>query len=248
MSGFRQFVFGAAVAAAIVSVAVVWHAGTGGAGALQTAQAASVTPPPQQLASYLRFTGTGTVRVKPDTASISFDTSGSSSSKAEATNQASATMQRVLTAMREHGIPNSRLQTTMDVYLDTTNGVYQANEDVQVTVHHLDAVGALIAAGLNAGADSSSGPSFSLTGQNTGYDTALRAAMANAREHADAAAALIGAHVTGVVSVDDTPAQQAQPFYGFSLNAAAAPVRPIPIKQGTQDVTVTVSVAFSFAR
>ena len=55
---------------------------------------------------------------------------------------------------------------------------------------------------------------------------------------ADAAAALIGAHVTGVVSVT-SQAQQAQPFGYASLDAAAAPVRPIPIKQGTQDVTVT---------
>ncbi|MGN6378258.1 MAG: SIMPL domain-containing protein, partial [Gaiellales bacterium] len=232
MSGIRQFLFGAAVAAAIVSTVVVVRSGSGSAGPVQTAQAAqaaSVTSPPQQLASYLRFTGTGTVRVKPDTASISFDTSGTNSSKSAATNQASAAMRRVLSAMRAHGIPGSDLQTSMNVYQDTSQGIYQANDDLQVTVHHTVGVGALIAAGLNAGADSSSGPYFSLTDQNTGYDAALRAAMSNARAHADAAAALIGAHVTGVVSIDDTPAQQPEPFYGASLNAVAAGVRGIPV-------------------
>jgi uncharacterized protein YggE len=115
-------------------------------------------------------------------------------------------------------------------------------------VHNIKSAGKLVADGLNAGADNSSGPYFSLTDQNTGYDAALRDAVTNARAHADAAAALIGAHVTGVVSVDDTTSQSAQPYYyGAALLDAAHAVGPMPVEHGRQPVSATVTVVFSYA-
>ena len=75
-----------------------------------------------------------------------------------------------------------------------------------------------------------------------------RDAVANARAHADAAAALIGAHVTGVISVDDTTGQSPQPYYlGDALAQYAGAVAPIPVKHGTQQVAATVVVMFSYA-
>jgi len=248
MGGFRQFMFGAAVAAAIVSVfALARSGGGGGDGLTPQAQAASVAPA-QQLSPFLRFTGTGTVQVKPDTASISFNTNGESSDKSAAVNQASAAMRRVIAAMSHHGVSHKDLQTSADVYHDTTRGVYVASESLQVTVREVKGAGKLVAVGLNAGADNSSGPYFSLTDQNTGYDAALRDAVANARAHADAAAALIGAHVTGVISVDDTSGQSPEPYYyGRFAATALDAVAPMPVEHGSQPVSATVTVVFSYA-
>jgi uncharacterized protein YggE len=247
MGGFRQFMFGAAVAAAIVSVFALARSGGGGEALTPQAQAASVAPA-QQLPPFLRFSGTGTVQVKPDTASISFNTNGESSDKSAAVNEASAAMRRVIAAMSAHGVSRKDIQTSADVYHDTTRGVYVASESLQVTVRKVKAAGKLVADGLNAGADNSSGPYFSLTDQNTGYDAALRDAVANARAHADAAAALIGAHVTGVISVDDTTGQSPQPYYGWqAMSAAAGAVAPMPIQHGSQPVSATVTVVFSYA-
>ena len=250
MGGFRQFMFGAAVAAAIVSVFALARSGGGsGDGLTPQAQAAAVAPA-QQLSPFLRFSGTGTVQVKPDTASISFNTNGQSSDKSAAVNEASAAMRHVITAMTSHGVGQKDLQTSTDVYHDTTRGVYVASESLQVTVRHVKAAGKLVADGLNAGADNSSGPYFSLTDQNTGYDAALRDAVANARAHAEAAAALIGAHVTGVISVDDTTGQSPQPYYygnALAQYAVGDAVAPIPVKHGTQQVAATVVVVFSYA-
>jgi uncharacterized protein YggE len=247
MGGFRQFMFGAAVAAAIVSVFALARSGGAGDGLTPQAQAAS-TVPAQQLSPFLRFSGTGTVHVKPDTASISFNTNGQSSDKATAVNEASAAMRQVIAAMSHHGISHKDLQTSADVYHDTTRGVYVASESLQVTVRNIKSAGKLVADGLNAGADNSSGPSFSLTDQNTGYDAALRDAVTNARAHADAAAALIGAHVTGVISVDDTTGQSAEPYYyGKMAFGAVDAVGPMPVEQGTQPVSATVTVVFSYA-
>jgi uncharacterized protein YggE len=248
MGGFRQFMFGAAVAAAIVSVFALARSGGGGDGFTPQAQAAASTAPVQQLSPFLRFSGTGTVQVKPDTASISFNTNGQSSDKATAVNAASAAMRHVIAAMTHHGISHKDLQTSADVYHDTTRGVYVASESLQVTVHNIKSAGKLVADGLNAGADNSSGPYFSLTDQNTGYDAALRDAVTNARAHADAAAALIGAHVTGVISVDDTTSQSAQPYYyGVAVLDAARAVGPMPVEHGRQPVSATVTVVFSYA-
>jgi len=248
MGGFRQFMFGAAVAAAIVSVFALARSGGGGEGLTPQAQAALVAPA-QQLPPFLRFSGTGTVQVKPDTASISFNTNGESSDKSAAVNEASAAMRRVIAAMSKHGVSHKDIQTGAEVYHDTTRGVYVASESLQVTVRKVKAAGKLVADGLNAGADNSSGPYFSLTDQNSGYDAALRDAVANARAHADAAASLIGAHVTGVISVDDTTGQSPQPyFYGWqAMLAAPDAVAPMPIRHGTQPVSATVTVVFSYA-
>lgn len=248
MGGFRQFMFGAAVAAAIVSVFALARSGGGGEGLTPQAQAASVAPA-QQLSPFLRFTGTGTVQVKPDTASISFNTNGENSEKSAAVNEASGAMRRVITAMSKDGVGRKDLQTGADVYHDTTRGVYVASESLQVTVRDVKSAGKLVADGLNAGADNSSGPYFSLTDQNTGYDAALRDAVTNARAHADAAAALIGAHVTGVISVDDTTGQSPEPYYygRMAFSADAAGVAPMPVERGTQQVAATVTVVFSYA-
>lgn len=247
MGGVRQFIFGAAVAAAIVATFALAHSGGGSGGITPVAQAASVAPA-QQLAPFLRFNGTGTVRVKPDTASISFSTNAQSSSKSAAVNQASADMRHVIAAMVSRGVSHKDLRTSADVYLDSTHGVYNASESLEVTVHDVKAAGKLVADGLKAGADNSSGPYFSLTDQNTGYDAALRSALANARAHADAAAALIGAHVTGVISIDDTAGQAVQPYYGrAAFGAGADSVQPIPVEHGTQEVAAAVTVVFSYS-
>jgi uncharacterized protein YggE len=245
MGGFRQFVFGAAVAAAIVATFALARS-NGGRDVIAPAQAATVTTS-QQMAPYLRFTGTGTVRVKPDTASISFTTSGENSDKSAAVNQASTDMRRVITAMQRHGVKRGDLQSNMDVYRDTSRGVYDASEYLQVTVRHIADAGKVVAAGLNAGADSSSGPSFSLSDQNAGYAAALREAVTNARAHAEAAALLVGAHVTGVISVDDSSTPVGQPFYGQGFAATDALAAPVPVEHGSQQVSVSVTATFSYA-
>ena len=199
-----------------------------------------------QLARYLRFTGTGTARVNPDTASISFATDGTGGSKADAVAEAGSAMRRVLAAMKEQGVHRGDLQTSSSVYEDTSRGLWHADEYLQVTVHDVHAAGGLVSRGLAAGADSSSGPDFSLSDDTAGYDAALRGAVADARAHADAAAALIGGRVTGVISVDDASGAPGQPVYGPAADSLQAfPV--MPVRHGKQEVTVAVTVTFGYA-
>jgi uncharacterized protein YggE len=156
-------------------------------------------------------------------------------------------MRRVIAAMQHNGISKPDLETSSDVYHDTTRGIYQASESLQVTVHEVDVAGQLVATGLNAGADSASGPEFSLTNQNAGYDAALRAAVQNARSHADAAASLVGIHVTGVLSIDDVPVSGGEPIYGALAAPAQDRTLPVPVRRGLQQVSVTLTVTFAYA-
>jgi uncharacterized protein YggE len=248
MTGFRNVLLGAALAVAVVTSVALVRSGDG----RDSGAAVAATPQPpatQPLTPYLRFTGTGTARVKPDRASIWFSTRGESASKGTAVDSSSGAMRKVIAAMRNDGVKRGDLQTDVEVDHDTTRGVYQAYESLQVTVRDVSATRRLIRDGLNAGADSVSGPNFSLASQTAGYAAALRAAISDARSRATAAAGLIGAHVTSVVSVDDVPISGPLPYDGVyaAAQAVRGPVTVIPVEHGMQQVTATVTVVFSYA-
>jgi uncharacterized protein YggE len=240
MSGQRQFVFGAGVAVAVVISIALGRAG--GGTAIQPA-AFAATQPASAAAKTLTFSGTGSVRVKPDTAQISFTTGGEGATKSDAVNAATRAMRSVLSALDRGGVRRADTRTTMDAYQDTSRGVYVASEYLDVTVHDARAAGRLLAAGLRAGAASASGPQYSVQDRDRGYDAALRAAVADARTHAEAAASLIGAEVTGVQSIEETP-----PVAGvYAAADAVREVQALPVRPGTDEVSVSVTVSFGFA-
>ena len=154
---------------AIVAAAALLATGIAGAVTLRTAPPVSATPrsqaappalarplaaplaPPQaqaqaqggQLAAYLRFTGTGTVQAKPDTATLHFSTVGSGSSLAAAQNQASARMTTLLAAFQHAGIAQADLATGSGwAGQDGEHpGRYTASQELTVTVRDLSAPG-----------------------------------------------------------------------------------------------------------
>jgi hypothetical protein len=239
MSQVRQLVFAAALCVVAIAAYTAFH-GSSGAGA--------ESPPQSNLPKYLRFNGTGTVSVTPDQATIHFSTTGRAGTLSEATNEASAGMSRVLVAMREMGVKKHDTQTDgVSGYKDDQTGLYQAEQDLTVTVTHIDRTGKLLAAGIRAGAQATYGPEFSTADQHAGQASAVRAAVQNARAQADAAAAAAGMQVTGVISISET--QPFQPFYGDATAFAAkatSPVAAVPVRVGKQRQTATVSVVFSY--
>jgi len=254
---------------AAVTAAVILTGGMATALALRTAAPASATPRSQsaqpsaarplgtvasqggQLAAYLRFTGTGTMQAKPDTATLQFTTVGNATSLSAAQNQASARMTTLLAAFQKAGIAKGDLATGSG-WAGTDGehpGRYTASQDLTVTVRDLSRAGALLALGTDNGASSSYGPSFSLQDVKAFYTAALRAAIDNARAKADAAASLIGATVTGVVSIDEQGGGQ-PPILELGARApgAAGGTNPVPVVPGTQQVSASVTVVFSYSR
>ncbi len=241
MSQVRQIVFVVALCVAAVAVYAAFHGSSG-------ARAASSGQP--HLPQYLKFDGTGTVSVTPDQAKIHFTTTGKAGTLSEATNGASAEMNRVLVAMREMGVKKPDTQTDgVSGYKDDRTGLYEAEQDLTVTVTHIDRTGKLLAAGINAGAQATYGPEFSTADQHAGQASAVRAAVQNARSQADAAAAAAGMRVTGVFSISET--QPFQPFYEgqatFAARAVPSGTTAVPVRTGKQRQTATVEVVFSYS-
>jgi uncharacterized protein len=240
-------VIGSVVAVSLVGLS--WFRAGAGAPVAAPAQAASVVASsPGSLQPYLRFTGSGDVTVTPDTAQISLDVTATASTSSGALDQATSRLLRVDAKLRDLGIAAADIQTTTtSTYQEWDSHRYTADLGVAVTVHDLSRAGLIVTDANHAGADAVSGPSFSLQDQHAAYQQALRRAIDDARSKADAAAAQLGVHVTGIVSVDDTGATpQVMPFAAAGAASAAVPV-PVPINPGTQDVTAAVSVVFTYA-
>src|SRR5689334_12857037 len=145
-------------ATAVLAIAAYRAVGQGSG----TAHAAS--PVHSGMPAFLRFTGTGTVHLRPDRSNISISTSGRGATLGAATNEASTAMQRVIAAMKKDGVASADLQTS-----DASGGregkgsePYRASQSLQVTVRNVANTGKLIADATAAGATATSGPSFSM--------------------------------------------------------------------------------------
>jgi hypothetical protein len=125
---------------------------------------------------------------------------------------------------------------------------YVATQSVGVTVRDLAKAGQIASDGLSAGAASVDGPNFGLEDQKQAYRAALAAAITDARTKADAAAAAIGAHVTGVVSVDETGGSPVpiMAAAGAADRKSSATV-PVPTQPSDQQIDAQVTVVFRYA-
>ena len=118
-------------------------------------------------------------------------------------------------------------------------------------MHDVAKAGDVLTEANAAGADSVSGPYFSVENQEGAYAEALKKAIDDARSKADAAAAQMGVTVTGIVSVDETPGA-AQPPIAYAADmaggAAEESVRSsVPVQPGDQEIYASVTVTFSYA-
>ena len=227
-------------AAVLVAAVVLAIAGYRALEPSGTARAASTTRP----GAILRFTGTGTVTVKPDQATIYISTSGSGTSLGDATDQASAAMRKVIAAMRKDGIKSSDMQTTNAGGGEQNMGgdPWQAEQDMTVTVHDATKTGRLIRDAIAAGASATQGPQFSVSSQSEGRSAAIARAIADARSQAQAAASAAGLQLGGVISISS--ATSTYPVYGMAASAGANGA-PVPIQRGTQQVTASLTVTFA---
>jgi uncharacterized protein YggE len=239
----------AACALALALAAFAALRPTGSSGALPAAQAATVGTTDQHT---LTFSGTGSVDLHPDTATIELTTVSDSSSSQAALDDTSQKMQAVIDALKALttvSIADDDLQTgDISSYQDWDSPrVWHASQTLTVTLHDVSKAGVVIAAGNRAGADQVSGPSFSVADQKDAYRTALREALADARQKADVIAQAMGGTVAGVLSVSEDNESGSMPMYAMAKGAAASDsAAPPPVEQGTLNVSAGVTVVFAY--
>jgi uncharacterized protein YggE len=219
-------------------------------GAPPPAQAAPAATDPGTLVPYLRFSGFGSVTVRPDTAEIYVSAAATAESSADALSAASKKMARVQARLKDLGVAEADMTTNnSSTYQEYNSKRWRAELSLNVKVRKIDDAGKLLTAANEAGADGVGGPSFSVDDSRAAYASALRQAIEDARAKAEAAAAQMGVKVGGVVSVDDQAGGVPQPMFAQDagkVSAESAGSVPVPISPGTQEVGANVTVVFSY--
>jgi len=190
--------------------------------------------------------GVGSARTTPDTAQVSFgvETRAATASAAVAAN--AEKMRRVIAALRASGVAKADLQTqNVSVYPHQTDSGtpdgFDASTSVSATVRRIGATGKVVDAAVAAGADETSGPSFSRSGREALAQQALREAFENAHAKAQVLAQEAGAQLGEVQRIEEASAVP-EPM---PLAYAAADQARTPVEPGTQTVQQTVTVTFS---
>jgi uncharacterized protein len=237
---------GVILIAAVVAGLVIWFAAT--------AMAQGGASPSAKPARTITVSSTATVKAQPDEAIVDLGVRSESADSAGAFAQNAKDMEAVLDAVRDQGIADKDVQTTNVSLEQPTQSqgkpneqqVFVASNSVQVTIHDLSSVGAVIDAAVNAGADSVSDISFQLSNPNTIRTDALSQAVAGARTKADALARAAGAEVVRVVTIDEQNFRS--PVYRQSLAAlpAPGPVTPV-VPPSSLQVSETVSVVWEIS-
>ena len=230
----RQLVLVAAVAVAAVAVLLVGFAlGRSGGDSTDDGRRA------------ITVTGTGVVKAVPDVAEVSLGVSATARTARAARAASDAQMNSVLTALKARGIVAADIQTSQ-VSLSPNFGPtgvrvvsYTARNTVTARIRDLDAAGAVIAAAAGAGANEISGPALIVSREKLVYQKALKAAVADARAHAEAIAAASGETVGEMRS-----ASEGSGTVPIAIEASKADSSATPIEPGTVEVQANVTATF----
>lgn len=198
--------------------------------------------------------GAGRVILSPDTADLRLGVTATAKTVKDARAQAAKAMTAVLASLRDLGIADRDIQTTVlslqPVYDYSSTGKaprltgYTLSNTIAVTIRDLAEVGDAIDRALAAGATSLDSVSFRVADQTAAEKQAREAAMADAKAKATTLANAAGVSITGVQSISETVAPVPYPiYYGYAERAAAADVQT-PVMPGTSEVSVTVSVVY----
>jgi uncharacterized protein YggE len=191
--------------------------------------------------------GSGTATLVPDIADFQAGVQRRAPTSAAARRAVNARIAAILKAIKARGVAGADIQTSgLSIERRRVHHRvrYTAAQTLTIRARDVPHLGALLDAVANAGADSVEGPEFGFADPSQGQQLAERAALADARTRADAAAAQVGLRITGVRSVDLDPQSGEFGASSGSSDAAKAP-RPTRIEPGTQDFSATVRVVYT---
>jgi uncharacterized protein len=192
--------------------------------------------------------GSGIVTSVPDRAQFSFGVTTTAKTASAALTANSADMTRVIDALKTHGIADADVQTAQ-VSLSanyntagTTVTGYTATNTVTALIRHLDQAGPIIDAAVSAGANQVNGPNLTATDQQTLYQQALKAAVADARTRAATIATAANATLGPVQTVTETTTTPVTTASGAKTPAPTTPIQPGTI-QTEADITATYNIS-----
>jgi uncharacterized protein YggE len=199
--------------------------------------------------------GTDTVDVAPDSASIVIGVDVTMPTLGEAQSEATTTMEAVIAAIGGHDIPDDDIQTATFMVnpireYDQATGVpgavtsFQVTNQVAVTTHDLDDLGALLDDAVGAGANSIYGITFFLEDPAEANAEARKQAFADARTRATELADAAGLSLGSVIAISEGGGSTPIAYYDAANGRGQAAGGP-PVSPGVTSITVAVTAAFS---
>lgn len=213
-------------------------------------------------ADVITVSGNGQATLPPDVAKISFSVQHVAATVAAAQTATTKQADAALTFVEGQGIAHSDVKTlsynvwpqysyqpcSPGVFCPLSNGGlskitgYQVSETIQVTVHNLSSVGALIDGLGKLQVQNVSGPNFTLGDPTAGYDAARADAISKAKAQAVLLAGDLGISLGKIVKFSESSDSYPQST-GYSMNAAgaAASMPEVPAGENTYHASVSIT-------
>jgi uncharacterized protein len=216
------------------------------------AQRNDAPPPPVIVVN-----GNAEVEAAPDEATVRLGIVRQAPTAQSAQEQANSVAQEILNALGKLGIPSQRIQTSRltlsPVYAPQRGDsreaprivAYSATNSVAIDLDKLNQIGPAIDAGLNAGANQVEGVQFRLKNDLPVRQQALKKAVTEAKQKADAIADALGVRLGPVMEVSESGVAivPPTPMAGFAMEARAM-TAPTPVSPGQLEVRANVVVKF----
>lgn len=211
-----------------------------------------ILPGDQQNQIYV--SGTATIKAMPDIATIQIGVQTFHENVEEAVAENNRKAADIIAAMRQQGVAEKDIQTSrFNIYpqRDYKNNRpdriigFQVDNTISATVRDLDAIGKVLQATIDAGANNINGLNFSVDDPTSLRDEARAEAIKDARRRADVMAEAAGIEVGKVISITET--SYPGPIIARKSFDAAAFEGAVPIQPGELELTIQVQVVFAIA-
>jgi uncharacterized protein YggE len=195
----------------------------------------------------ITVSGSGIATTVPDEAQFSFGVTVTGPTAKAALTADARKMNALIAAVKAEGIPAAAIQTSQVSLTPNTNEAgtkivsFTASNSITVTTKEIAKAGAIVDAAVGAGANLVSGPSLRHSDQQALHQSALTAAVADARSRAQAIAAASHVRLGAVLMVIESSSTP----IAFDQTAKAAALPSTPVEPGTVQVEEDVTVTFA---
>lgn len=197
--------------------------------------------------------GEGEVSIQPDVAHVNIGVETLRDTVQEASSENRTTVEDVLNVLMEQGIAEEDIQTSnynvsVERYgpegpLAESDVSYRVSNNVSVNIRDLEAIGEILDATVEAGANSIYGIEFDLEDATSAESEARAAAVENARTKAEDIAELSGVELGNIIAVSEIIGGGGAPFMAEGRGGGASS----PIAPGELDVVIQLQIDFAIA-
>ena len=205
----------------------------------------------------ITVTGEGKITATPDVAIISLGIISEAATVNAATKDNTAKMNQIInTVKNQFKIDPKDIQTSaynVSPKYDWSNNIqrivgYTVSQNISVKVRDFDKIGDILAQATALGANSVSGPQFTIDDLEKFKAQARVLAIAQAKDKAKTLADQVGIKLGRIISFIEGGSNSIVPMYGYAaagLGEAKDRAVPSPIiESGSQDVVVDVSIGY----